>query len=124
MLSLIILRDALGLPCECSGKWLAFANKILGANKISKQEWVKAVMHSLEHGRKKGTLVCHAGLEGNEGKSFLFGPSPRFFGEDNVFSVSAKTAFPLMGLEKCRLTLLDDWRFNENIIGYSRENPS
>eukprot|EP00973_Karenia_brevis_P031702 4374907-Karenia_brevis.AAC.1 len=60
------------------------------------------MMHSMVHGRSKGTLVCHAGHRGNEGKSFLFEPLESIFGEDMVFSTPPKGGFPLMGLERCQ----------------------
>ena len=74
---------------------------------------------SLLAGRLKGNLVCHAGFEGNEGKSFLFRPLPLVFGEDNVFVTPPKSAFPLLGLEKARVVWLDDWRFNEDIVSWA-----
>jgi len=113
-----ILKAALGLPCVCAGKWTQCANELLAKNNIEKSEWANAVLHSLEHGRSKGTLVCHAGLHGNEGKSFMFDPLPVVFGSDNVFTLTSKSGFPLMNLERCKLTVLDDWRFNEDLIGY------
>ena len=59
-------------------------------------EWCKAVTDSLLAGRSKGNLVCHAGFEGNEGKSFLFRPLPLVYGEDNVFVSPPKSAFPVL----------------------------
>ncbi len=58
--------------------------------------------------------MCHADLEGNEGKSFLLEPLHIVFGEDRVFLLSSKSNFPLLGLESARVVLLDDWRFNED----------
>ena len=94
------------------------AEELFQQNNINQEEWRHAVLCSLQHGRSKGTLVCHAGLKGNEGKSFLLAPLMVVFGADSVFTLTSKTGFPLMGLEACRLALLDDWRFNEDLIGY------
>ncbi len=113
-----LLREALGKPCVCGGGWMENALNLFARNNINPKDWTDAVVKSLEHGRAKGTLVCHAGLHGNEGKSFMFGPLPIVFGEDSVFTLTSKSAFPLMNLERCRLTLLDDWRFNEDLVGY------
>jgi len=78
------------------------------------------MLNSMRDGRAtKGTLVCHAGKEGNEGKSFLLQPLISVFGEDLVFGSPPKNAFPLMGLESHRLVLLDDWRFNESILSFN-----
>jgi len=57
-------------------------------------------------------------VSGNEGKSFLLAPLLEVYGEDGVFTAPPPGSFPLLGLEKARLTLLDDWRFNETLIGY------
>ena len=53
------------------------------------------------------------------GKSFLFEPLEEIYGEDFVFSAPPKGSFPLLNLERCRLALLDDWRFNEDVISYN-----
>ena len=102
-------------PCACGGQWADFARTTLSQNGHDPLEWCKAVTDSLLAGRSKGNLVCHAGFEGNEGKSFLFRPLPLVYGEDNVFVSPPKSAFPLLGLEKARMVWLDDWRFNEDI---------
>lgn len=114
-----ILEGACSAPCTCTGQWACFADAILSQNGHDPVEWRKAVRDSLVGGRSKGTLVCHAGFEGNEGKSFLFRPLPLVFGEDNVFVTPPKSAFPLLGLEKARVVWLDDWRFNEEIVSWA-----
>ena len=52
------------------------ARELFERNNISEEIWREAVMQSMLHGRSKGTLVCHAGHMGNEGKSFLLAPNP------------------------------------------------
>ncbi|CAE8630382.1 unnamed protein product [Polarella glacialis] len=69
----------------------------------------------LLHDALNGACVC----KGNEGKSFLFEPLAEVFGHDGVFTNPAKGACPLLGLETHRVVLLDDWRFNEEILGYN-----
>lgn len=113
-----LLNDALTKPCACGGRWLSLAKDLFQKNNLDRQAWVQAMLHSLEHGRSKGTLVCHAGHQGNEGKSFLYEGLEAVYGEDAVFSSPPKGGFPLLGLERCRLCVLDDWRFNEDVIGY------
>ena len=73
----------------------------------------------MKHGRSQGPLVCHAGTEGDEGKSFLPQPLYEVFGKDTVFTAPPKNAFTLIGLPAARLVLLDDWRFNEDIVPYA-----
>ena len=114
-----ILEGACSAPCTCGGQWSDFACSILSQNGHDPLQWCKAVADSLLAGRSKGNLVCHAGFEGNEGKSFLFRPLPLVFGEDNVFVTPPKSAFPLLGLEKARVVWLDDWRFNEDIVPWA-----
>ena len=113
-----LVDAALHAECACGGHWTPCATQLFAQNNINPAVWTSAVLYSLEHGRSKGTLICHAGLRGNEGKSFLLAPLPAVIGEDHGFTLTSKTAFPLMGLERCRVALLDDWRFNEDIIGY------
>ena len=114
-----ILAGACSAECTCGGQWADFARDILCQNGHNPVQWCKAVTDSLLAGRLKGNLVCHAGFEGNEGKSFLFRPLPLVFGEDNVFVTPPKSAFPLLGLEKARVVWLDDWRFNEDIVSWA-----
>ncbi|MEM1009295.1 MAG: SAM domain-containing protein [Myxococcota bacterium] len=115
-----VVQEAVTGPCTCQGEWAGCARQILRQNDISESSWCEAVATALREGRAKGTLVCHAGLHGNEGKSFLLRPLLRLFGPDGCFvAPPSKSAFPLLGLEKARLALLDDWRFNDDIIPYS-----
>eukprot|EP00435_Cladocopium_sp_Y103_P010551 s1908_g2.t1 len=110
-----VLQDAQHNACTCDGAWAGHAQKILQQNDIQEAQWCQAMATALKDGRAKGALVCHAGLHGNEGKSFLFRPLLKVFGPDAVFvAPPSKSSFPLMGLEKARLAFLDDWRFNED----------
>ena len=113
-----ILREAAQKPCVCQGKWKPAAHELFQQNALCEEDWCQAMLSSLEHGRQKGTLVCHVGAEGDEGKSFLLAPLPEVFGRDQVFT-PVKGSFPLMGLEACRIALLDDWRFGEDILSYN-----
>ena len=113
-----LLEEATQASCECGGHWVGMARDLFAKNSLNEEEWRSAVLGSLKNGRSKGTLVCHAGHKGNEGKSSLLEPLESVCGEDCVFNAPPKGGFPLLGLEKCRLALLDDWRFNEDIIGY------
>lgn len=113
------LETAADGDCSCNGRWLKAADELLDNNKISKADWCAAVLRSLRDGRSKGTLVCHAGLIGDEGKSFLLEPLLTIFGKHKVFGTPPKSAFPLMALGGARLALLDDWRFNDDIIPYN-----
>ena len=112
------LEEALRGECLCAGTWRLAASDLFRRNELSAAEWRQAIITSLKSGRAKGNLVCHCGKEGDEGKSFLFGPLKTVFGEQHVYTVTSKTVFPLLGLEEARVVLLDDWRFNETILSY------
>jgi len=114
-----MLEEASLKPCKCHGKWPLAAADLFAANGINPNEWRLAVLAALRDGRVKGNLVCHAGKEGNEGKSFLLAPLLSVYGAEGVFQAPPKNAFPLLDLEACRLTLLDDWRFNESILPFN-----
>ncbi|CAE8608726.1 unnamed protein product [Polarella glacialis] len=115
------VEEAVCSPCRCPtlGTWLHAAYDLFNKNGINPTEWCSAVVDALVNGRTKGNVVTHAGVEGNEGKSFLLAPLYVIFGEDEVFTAPPKNGFPLLDLEKARLTILDDWRFNENILSYN-----
>ena len=92
-----ILCEAQAGSCTCcsTGEWLAMAAELFHKNSISQEEWRQAMLHSMKAGRSKGTLVCHAGHSGNEGKSWLFEALELIFGEDFVFTSPPKGAWKL-----------------------------
>jgi hypothetical protein len=114
-----ILESVASSTCMCGGRWRNAAGELLTSNSIPVSEWRHAILESLRNGRSKGSLVCHAGLVGDEGKSFLLQPLIVIYGMDAVFLTPPKSAFPLMGLGGARLALLDDWRFNDDVIPYA-----
>ena len=83
-----ILAEAKARPCVCGNKWIRAAKQIFELNSLNENEWRAAVLFSLERGRAKGTVVCHAGLEGNEGKSFLLAPLLDVYGPEKVFGTT------------------------------------
>lgn len=114
-----VLHDATSHTCICDGEWLLAAKQIFKLNGINPSLWCAAMLQALDEGRSKGNLVCHVGNGGNEGKSFLFEPLGVVFGEEFVFLTPPAGGFPLLGMERARIALLDDWRFNEDIISYN-----
>jgi len=115
----VLLQEAADGPCVCGGKWRRAACELFHANGINLDEWRLANLKQIRGGRTKGSLICHVGREGNEGKSFLLQPLMKVFGEEFVFVTPPPSNFPLLGLERSRVVLLDDWRFNENILSYN-----
>jgi len=114
-----ILQEAAQKPCVCGQKWRAAAKELFEVNSIDPSAWKAAMLDSLIRGRRKGNLVVHAGLKGNEGKSFLLGPLVEVYGQSGVFPSPSSANFPLLGLEGARVALLDDWRFNEKFLSYN-----
>ena len=110
-----LLWEARSRSCTCNGRWTSAALDLFWRNGLDVSEWCAAVIASMEKGHSKVSLVCHVG---DEGKSFLLDPLKAVFGEEEVFT-PVKSGFPLMGLESCRLALLDDWRFGEDILSYN-----
>ena len=72
-------------PCVCGGRWRRAAEDLFARNGLDPMAWSKAMHHSLLTGRQKGNTVCHAGFEGDEGKSFLLQPLAAVFGEDKAW---------------------------------------
>ena len=116
-----ILAEAAAGKCVCAGRWKTAALELLAANDISHVQWAEAVFSSLQHGRQKGSLVTHAGLVGDEGKSFLLQPLFLVYGQEQVFVCPDKGSFPLLSLPSCRLALLDDRRFQQDLIPYAMQ---
>ena len=121
-----LLVDTSKKPCECSEKWIPAATSLLENNAKFNEvkvnpvtDWRNAMLDAMQKGRKRGYIVTHVGKEGTEGKSFLMKPLFAVFGAENVFISPTSRNFPLLHLEKARATLLDDWRFNEDILSYN-----
>ena len=71
-------------------------------------------------GRKETTsVVVLAGATGGAGKSLLLLPLTTLFGDDAVQCSPEKGSFPLMGLEKKKVVVMDDWRFNSRVLPLS-----
>ena len=114
-----LLRSAASKACTCGGRWAVAAENLFVRNNLDRKVWAGATYSALENGRRKGNVVCHAGLEGDEGKSFLLQPLLTVYGADKVFGTPSKSAFPLIELPAARVVLLDDWRFNEDVIPFN-----
>ena len=92
----------------------------LATNRLDWVELGHDVYMALVVGRKETTpVVVLAGATGGEGKSLLLLPSGALFGEDAVQCSPEKGSFPLMGLEKKKVVVMDDWRFNSRVLPLS-----
>ena len=59
------------------------------------------------------TLVGHLG---GEGKSFLLAPLRKVFGLAHVQATPEPGSFPLLGLERKSVALLDEWTFDAQVL--------
>ena len=107
------LEAARARACECGGRWLQAVIESSRLNLINLVELTTDIFNALRDGRGPGTpVVVLAGAAGGEGKSLFFKPLHEVFPEDTqVFGNPGKTNFPLLDLEKARVAVLDEWRF-------------
>ena len=104
-------------PCICGGMWRRQAERILRNNSIDPVELFTEVHRCLFQGRGPATkALVLAGKRGGEGKSFLLGPLREVFGAEHVQESPQPGNFPLLGLESKSVVLLDEWRFDENVL--------
>ena len=107
-----IFAEAMEKPCVCGGRWLQAVKESLQLNRIDVPRLCHLVKRAIEEGRSEvlpvPTLV---GREGGEGKSFFFAPLRPMFGEENVQGRPAGGGFSLLGLDRAKVCLLDEWQF-------------
>lgn len=109
-------------PCICGGVWRELAEKALTTNGISPSHLCGDVLRSLRDGRREDRpVVVLVGRRGGEGKSFLLAPLRRLFGNELTQHTPQPGTFPLLGLEKKALVLLDEWSFDEAAVPLSTQ---
>ena len=111
------LQHAATQPCRCGGQWASKAEAVFRNNSLDPSELFTDIMHALAEGRgPSAKVLVLAGRYGGEGKSFLLAPLRSIFGADGVQESPSPGSFPLMGLENKRVVLLDEWRFNSQVL--------
>lgn len=111
------LQHAAAQVCPCGGQWASKAAEVFRNNCIDPGDLFTDIMHALAEGRGPSVkVVVLAGRYGGEGKSFLLAPLRSVFGADGVQESPSPGSFPLMGLENKRVVLLDEWRFNSQVL--------
>ena len=111
------LEQAAGQPCVCAGLWRHQAERIIQANALDPAALFTSVCCSLFQGRCPATKVLVlAGKRGGEGKPFLLGPLRAIYGAEFVQESPQPGNFPLLGLEGKTIALLDEWRFDQNVL--------
>lgn len=109
-------------PCMCGGRWRQLAYSVFQANGISAERFCVDVLASLRDGRRPNLpSVVLMGRYGGEGKSFLFAPLRKVFGESHVQESPQPGSFPLLGLETKKVVLLDEWRFDSSVVPLSTQ---
>ena len=108
------LLAAASQPCICEGMWRRLAEQSFQLNGIDAQELCANVFRSLRDGRREDRpVVTLVGKHCGEGKSFFFAPLRQTFGQEFAQEAPQPGAFPLLGLEKKSIAILDDWHFQQ-----------
>ena len=112
-----IFADAVAQPCCCGGLWDRQVKHALEVNHINVGELCHHILVSLERGRGETTpVVVLVGKQGGEGKSLFLSPLTAIFGEEYVQHTPQRGNFPLLGLERKRIAVLDDWWFDDVVL--------
>jgi len=116
------LRCAAAEGCVCNKAWSQLAEKVLTTSGIDKPALCKDILQLLRGGRCETTpVLVLAGAVGGEGKSILLkGLASLFYGAE-VFGCPERGNFPMLGLEKCKMCLLDDWRFDSTVLSLATQ---
>ena len=112
-----MLVAAAGASCICQGEWMQTAMQSLLRNGIDPSSLCRDIYRLLEAGRREDVpVLVLMGRYGGEGKSFWLGPLRLIYGIDNVQATPQPGNFPLLGLERKKVALLDDWCFDANVL--------
>ena len=81
-----------------------------------------AVLRSLEEGRGEDVpVLVLVGRNGGEGKSFFLSPLQVMFGHEHVQQTPQRGNFPLYGIESKKVALLDEWRFDGDVLPMAQQ---
>lgn len=117
-----LLRAAARTNCSCGGAWYNTACWTLRRNGIDIPALCKDVLKSLRDGRREDTpVIALMGRLGGEGKSFFLSPLQNVFGLENMQMTPQPGSFPLLGLERKKVVLLDDWVFDDSVLSLSAQ---
>lgn len=112
-----LMLQARASRCCCQGMWKQVAWQMLLRNQVDVRSLCSHVLRSLEVGRREDVpVVVLMGRFGGEGKSFFLAPLRNVIGMDNVQATPQAGSFPLLGLERRKLVLLDEWTFDTSVI--------
>ena len=116
------LQAAATSACACEGKWAVAVTEAFALNGVAIDELCRAVVQALAQGRGETTpVVVLAGASGGEGKSLFLKALRSVFGDAAVFSPAAGN-FPMLGVERAKVVLLDEWRFHDAPVPCAVQN--
>ena len=108
--------------CVCLGRWLEVAQRVRDQNSIDPDLFWHSLYMCLHDGRREDKpVMVSVGRRGGEGKSYLFAPLAAVFGADMVQTKPEPGRYPLMELPKCRVAVLDEWRFDETVLSMATQ---
>ena len=109
-------------PCVCGGEWLSFVVGACIRNAIPMQALCVDIYNAMARGRSETTpVVVLAGGAGGEGKSVCLKPLTALFAPDEVFNIPKGTNFPMLGVERAKVVVLDDWRFDTTVLSFATQ---
>jgi hypothetical protein len=77
---------------------------------------------ALRDGRREDLpIVVFMGIQGGEGKSFLLSPLTNIYGAEDMQGTPEPNQFTLVGLEKKRIVLLNEWPCDDIVVPWSTQ---
>ena len=111
------LKAAAGTACVCHGQWMQTAMHSLMLNGIDPAAFCQDIYCLLANGRREDVpVLVLMGRFGGEGKSFWLSPLRSVYGVEHVQATPQPGNFPLLGLERKKVVLLDDWSFDAEVL--------
>ena len=112
-----LMQKARASPCQCNGQWHQVAWQALQRNSVDVHDLCSHVLWSLQEGRREDVpVLVLMGRFGGEGKSFFLAPLRNVMGLENVQATPQPGSFPLLGLERRKVVLLDEWAFDTSVL--------
>lgn len=111
------LKAAAGTACVCHGQWMQTAMHSLMLNGIDPAAFCQDIYCLLANGRREDVpVLVLMGRFGGEGRSFWLSPLRSVYGVEHVQATPQPGNFPLLGLERKKVVLLDDWSFDAEVL--------
>ena len=109
-------------PCPCGAAWRARAEEALALNGIDTRAFCNQVLRLLQEGRGEHvSVMVLMGRRGGEGKSFLLAPLRNLYGVEHVQATPQKGNFPLLGLERKKVAVLEEWNMDPEVLALATQ---